>query len=84
MVTADNRLAGFLVGKTDPMTTGGGADRALAPADLADLVKRAARTSSYGYGGYRRAKRKVTPRPAQGVIFLVLVTAAEMPDTKRL
>ena len=81
IITKDGRLLGFLAGKTDATADGGGPDQVIGLTEIADLIKRAGRSSSYG--GYRRVKRKITPKPAQGRCFVVLATAAEAPERKR-
>jgi len=83
VVTKDGHLVGFLDGKTDAMVDGGGTDRFIPVAEVADLVKQAARTRSY-FGGYSRVKRKIIPKPAAGRFFVVHVTAAEGQKRPRL
>jgi len=83
VVTKDGHLVGFLDGKTNAMVDGGGPDRFIPVAEVANLVKQAARTRSY-LGGYSRVKRKIVPKPAEGRFFVVHITAAEGQKQRRL
>lgn len=82
VITKDGQLVGFLEGKTDPMTDGGGDDRYTPVGELDSLLKQADRTRG-SFGGYGRVKRKVTPKPAPGQYFVVFITAAEGATKKR-
>ncbi len=82
-VTKDGQLVGFLDGKTNAMVDGGGPDRFIPVAEVANLVKQAGRTRS-SFGGYSRVKRKIVPKPAEGRFFVVYITGAEGVKRNRL
>jgi len=82
LVAKGERLAGFLGPKTDAMADGGGPDRFIPIAEAAMHIRRATRTTSI-FGGYGRIKRKITPKPAAGRVFVVHVTASEGDKTRR-
>jgi len=82
ILTREGGLLGFLAGKTDPMVDDGGPSGVIPLTEITDLVKRAGRSSS-SYGGYRRVKRKIVPKPVEGRFFRVLVTSAEAPEGRR-
>ena len=79
VIAGDGRLVGFLAGKTDVNAPDGGPDNLIGPADLAGLVKRAAKGRARGFG-FRRARRKVTVRPAPGAHFIVYGIETERLD----
>jgi hypothetical protein len=82
ILTKDGVLAGFLVGKTDPMVDGAGPNRVIPLSRLDELIKRASRGYS-SYTGYRRVKRKIEPKAVTGRFFVVLAVAAEAPPKRR-
>jgi len=74
VITDDARLVGFLAGKTDVLADGGGPDRLIHLAEMASIIKRAARRS------YRRPGPDAATQPATGRAFVVHITAAERFD----
>lgn len=77
VATADGKFLGFLAGKTDPFTMGGGKDELIGLAQLEQAIKQASR-AYYGMGGYfRRAKRQISPKAVTGKFFVVLAIHGE-------
>lgn len=67
VVSPDRQLLGFLAGKIDVRVAGGGKDIFIAPADLADLLKRIKKKRP----SRSRSRRTVTVKPATGDAFIV-------------
>jgi len=82
VLTEDGTLVGFLASRTDVRIDGAGPNKFIVLGDLADILKRAAksrRPSPYP-SGYSRAQRKITPQTASGQTFIVYATFGERLD----
>ncbi|HUU59372.1 MAG TPA: hypothetical protein VMZ50_07505, partial [Phycisphaerae bacterium] len=75
VLTDDNRLVGFLAGKIDVRTDGGGRDRFIPLGRIAKILQRTHRSPSYS--GYSYLKRKGKPKKVEGTFFVVLATFGE-------
>ena len=73
VLTRDGDLVGFLSGRTDASSPGGGKSQFIQMARIEPLILRARRSSrAYsGLRGYDRAVRKITPRKMKGNAFVV-------------
>ena len=74
ILTEDNRLIGFLEGRTTVKADKGGPNRLIPLARISQLIKRARRSSS---SRFSRLKRKAPPVPAEGKFFVVHATFGE-------
>lgn len=73
VLTREGELAGFLTGRTDASSAGGGKSQFIEMAQIEPLIVRA-RRSSRAYSplaGYDRAVRKITAKKMQGDAFVV-------------
>ena len=76
VLTSRGDLVGFLAGKIDPKSSGGGKDQFIGLDKVAPILKR--RSSSGSYGGSSSVKRAdKPPTPVKGRAFLVYATFGE-------
>lgn len=81
VVTEDGTLVGFLAARTDIHAEDGGKDEFIADAEIARLLKRLRRSyRSSGRYGYSRVKRTITPKPAEGQVFIVYAITGELSE----
>ena len=81
VLSADGKLLGFLAGKVIVALDGGGADKFISvqEKDISNTLRRAISSrSSFSRGGYSSAKRKFTPKPAEGKTFVVYSILGEV------
>lgn len=74
VITPAGNLVGFLAGKTDATAAGCGPDKFVPIAELADLLKSAARAERFSA---RRRERNVIPAKVDGRYFVVVGTFGE-------
>ena len=82
VLTENGTLVGFLASRTDVRIDGAGLSKFFVLGDLADILKRAAksrRPSPYP-SGHSRTQRKITPQTASGQTFIVYATFGERLD----
>ncbi|RPI61673.1 MAG: hypothetical protein EHM48_05260 [Planctomycetaceae bacterium] len=79
-ILAEDQLAGFLAGKTDPAADDGGTDQLIPLAQINQMIRLAAKTSSGS--GSTKLKRTGGPQTAEGKTFIVYAVSGEKFEDK--
>ncbi len=77
VITGDNQLAGFMANKADVMAEGGGPDKLITLAEIAETLKKAVKTKPRAV----RGRTEKEPTAVEGSYFVIHAIFVEVPES---